>query len=202
MSIAEVIASCVAAVSAIAAFGAWRAAVAARRTADRLADIELDRQHRELTPRFTLEVNRDPNNSELAHLLVTLVPGGVETLDEVIVTILDGPGQDRRASGPPRGVSASEFATFVWSPWVFDEGASAQVLDPRTTRPRAYARESGRNWDRLQLRPSRPGSWMTGMSAASWSDEAGSTMRVQLTCRLEGHKEWVRLHEVAPGPAR
>lgn len=201
MSIAEIIASCVAAVSAVAAFGSWRAAVAARRTADRLAGIELDRQHRELTPKFALEVNPDPNNSELAHLLVSLVPGGVETLDEVIVTILDGPGQDRRASGPPRGVSASDFATFVWSPWVFDEGASAQVVDPRTTRPRPYARGSGRNWDRLQLRRSRPGSWMTSTSAASWSDEVGSTMWVQLTCKLKGHNEWVGLHEVAPGPA-
>lgn len=200
MTFVEGIALCAALVSAAAALGSWCAAVASRKTADRLAGIELERQHRELAPVFTLELNRDPGDSKLAHLLVTLVPGGVETLDEVVLRILDSPGQNRRACGPPGGVSATDFERFVWSPWVLDEGASAQVLDPRTTKPRPYSREGGQEWNRLQLRQSRPGHWMTGMSEESWSAVVGSAMRVQLNCKLAGHRDWTRLLEVPPAP--
>jgi hypothetical protein len=97
-----------------------------------------------------------------ADLRVTLTSGGLDYLDEVVITILDEAGRDHWAHGLPDGVTRDQAEAFVWGPWKFNTGAGAQVITSRETRPRAYSRVSGRNWDVLSLGGTRPGHWMTG----------------------------------------
>lgn len=89
---------------------------------------------------------------------------------------------------------------FVWGPWEFNEGASAQVSDNRTTRPRPYSRPDGKNWDRLGLVRTRPGLWMH-MSPEQWQRQIEGPVRLQITCVRDGQR-WVLLREVEPGNER
>ena len=55
-------------------------------------------------------------------------------------------------------------------PATITTGASAQVTDNRTTRPRPYSRSDGKNWDRLSLERTRPGQWMS-MNPEQWQKQ-------------------------------
>ena len=135
---------------------------------------------------------------------VTLTgPDGLDRLDEVTIAILDEAGADHWAHGLPEKVSAEEARQFVWGPWEFNTGASAQVTGNRTTRPRPYSRPDGRNWDRLSLTRTRPGHWMGAMTPEQWQRDQDGPVRLQITCR-RGDEQWVLLREVKipePPPA-
>jgi hypothetical protein len=95
-------------------------------------------------------------------------------------------------------VSEEEARQFVWGPWEFNTGASAQVAGNRTTRPRPYSRADGRNWDRLSLARTRPGHWMS-MSQEQWQKQIQGPVRLQITCRRDG-EQWILLREAEPRP--
>jgi hypothetical protein len=109
----------------------------------------------------------------------------------VTIAILDESGQDHWGHGLPQGVTSEEAALFVWGAWEFNTGASAQVSDNRTTRPRPYSRVNGKNWDHLSLRRTRPGRWMTGTSPSAWEQQhEGKPVRLLISCRLAGYGPW------------
>lgn len=112
------------------------------------------------------------------------------------IVILDEAGADHWARGFPSGVTEEDARQFVWGPWQFNTGASAQVTDNRTTRPRPYSRADGRNWDRLSLERTRPGRWMS-MSPEQWKKQREGPIRLQITCQLAG-EQWVLLQEIRP----
>jgi hypothetical protein len=170
--------------SAIGGLGAWRAAV-------NLAHIETERTHRDLTPEFSFHLNEKEQV-----LTVALVgPPGLEALDEVSIRILDEAGKDHYAHGLPEGYE-DEARGLVWGPWEFNTGASAQVMDRRTRIPRLFSRVDGRNWDRLSLRRTRPGTWMTGTTERAWREQVAGPMRLALTCAHAGHQPWHLLYEI------
>lgn len=165
---------------------------------DRATAIEDDRRHDELTPVFeaSCEVNGDPGDS--AALKITLA-GGIDALDEVVITVQDESGTDHWGRGLPDGVTHEQAEAFVWGPWELDTNASAQVVSNRQTRPRPYSLPSGKNWDVLTLSATRPGPWMTGTTPDKWrKDRRQQPIRLLITCRREGHKPWFVPLEVHP----
>ena len=125
-----------------------------------------------------------------------LAGGRPERLDAVTATILDEVGKEHWAHGLPDGVTQEEAEAFVWGPWEFNTGASAQVVGNRETRPRPYSRVSGKNWDVLSLRPTQPGRWMT-TSQEEWRRQwRGQPVRVLLTCHRDGYEPWFAQSDV------
>jgi hypothetical protein len=123
--------------AAVATVGSWRTAGKANQTADKVAAIERQRRHSELTPQFQVTCTERKTAPGSAAMHVTLTgPAGLDHLDEVTISILDETGQDHWGHGLPQGVTSEEAELFVWGPWAFNTGASAQVSDNRTTRPR------------------------------------------------------------------
>lgn len=194
--------------SAVGAVGSWFAAtrslkssrLAATATGG-LTAIERERRHTELMPvfKFTLEEGQ-VGVADRGELAVELVgPSGLDYLDEVTIRILDEAGQDHWRRGLPDGVSEADAALFVWGPWEFNTGASADVSDNRTTRPRGYSRVDGKNWDRLSLTRTRPGSWMATTPEA-WRREQPGPVRLSVTCRRDPYEPWFLLYELPCQP--
>jgi hypothetical protein len=188
-------------ISLLALAVAGASALYARRQSaaqDRATAIEDDRRHHELTPVFeaSCEVAGDPGDS--AKLKIALV-GGIGALDEVVITIQDESGTDHWGRGLPAGVTQEQAEAFVWGPWEFDTGASAQVVSNRQTRPRSYSLPSGKNWNVLTLAATRAGPWMTGTAPDKWrKDRRQQPIRLLLTCQREGRKPWFVPLEVQP----
>lgn len=182
--------------AAVAAIGSWRAATTANETATKMASIERDRRHQELTPRFQITCKEKSGAPAYAELHVMLTDGGLDHLDEVTVKILDETGSDHWAPGLPDGVTHEQAEAFVWGPLEFNTGASDQVVSNRRTKPRPYSRMSGQNWDLLSLQRTRPGHWMTATGEGDWRKEHGGPVRLQLTCRCDGYEPWSLLREI------
>jgi hypothetical protein len=203
MIIAALVVSIVAAAAAVAAV--WyarrsaRSADSAAAAAEKTAALDAERRHAELTPKFEIILTADQNGvGDLGELRVTLTgPAGLDKLDEVITAILDESGTSHWGHGYPAGVSEEDALRFVWGPWEFNTGASAQVTGNRTTRPRPYSRTDGQNWDRLSLTRTRPGHWMS-MSPEQWRQQREGPLRLQITCR-RGDEQWILLREIRAG---
>ncbi len=87
-------------------------------------------------------------------------------------------------------MTAEEAQAFVWGPWEFNTGASAQVVSNRQSRERPYSRVSGKNWDLLSLTRTRPGRWMSE-SPEEWRKRwRDKPVRLLVTCRCEGYDPW------------
>jgi hypothetical protein len=152
--------------------------------------IEQDRRHEELTPEFDITCTVKKTSDDDADLRVTLAGGGLDRLDEVVITILDEVGKDHWGHGLPDGVTQEEAQAFVWGPWEFNTGPSAQVVSNRESRPRPYSRVSGKNWDLLGLTATRPGRWMN-MPQELWRKQyRDHHVRLLITCRREGYEPW------------
>ena len=202
MVIAALVVSIVAAAGALGAvWYARRSALSAARSAaaaEATAVLDVQRRHAELTPEFEIICTAGENGiGDHGELRLTLTgPAGLDTLDEVTVVILDESGADHWAHGFPGGLGEKDALRFVWGPWEFNTGASAQVANNRTTRPRPYSRADGQNWDRLSLVRTRAGHWMS-MSPEQWQQQREGPVRLQITCQRAG-EQWILLHEVQP----
>lgn len=161
--IVDVVTPVVAAVAAVAGVGSWRASAKANQTGGGLAAIERGRRHDEVTPEFEITCRERGTSGDSADMRVSLMRGKLEGLDEVSITILDETGRDHWGRGLPDRFT-KEAAAFVWGPWEFNTGASAQVISNRTARAQPYSRVSA---------------WLT-----SWP---GSTARI---CRGAGASRW------------
>lgn len=168
-----------------------KAAAAAEKT----AALDAERRHAELTPEFEIACTAEQNGiSDHGELTVTFTgPDSLDRLDEVTIVILDESGADHWGHGYPTGVSEDDARRFVWGPWEFNTGASAQVTGNRTTVPRPYSRADGRNWDRLSLARTRPGHWMS-MDQERWQKQVDGPVRLQITAR-RGTEQWTLLRE-------
>ena len=177
-------------IAALAARESHRSAQAADAAASTLAAIERDRRRDELTPRFDITCEVRDIARDHADLLITLGRGGAQYLDWVTVTILDEAGQDHGVHGLPQGVTQQEAEEFVWGAWEFNPEASSQVVSNRESRPRPYSRLSGKNQDRLGLRATKPGPWMTATSSEAWREEyRNQPLRLLLTCKRNEYED-------------
>jgi hypothetical protein len=185
-------ASLILAISALLVAGASAAYTRKQVTEQaRVGAIEQDRRHEELMPDFEITCTVRETANDSADLRVSLTGGGLEYLDEVVLTILDETGRDHWTRGLPDGVTQEQAEAFVWGPWEFNTGASTQVVSNRETVPRPYSRVSGKNWDLLSLTPTRPGCWMTGTGQDDWRKQyRDHPVRLLITCRRKGYEPW------------
>lgn len=182
-------------IAAWAARQSHDAAVQANAAAGSLATIERGRRHDELTPVFDVKFNETGGDD--ASLRVTFTGGGLESLDEVTFTILDEAGKDHWSGRLPGNVTQDEAEAFVWGPWEFNTNASVQIASNRVSRTRAYSLVTGKNWDLLPLRRTRPGHWMSTYSQQQWQEEyQDHPIRLRITCQRKDYESWILLQEV------
>lgn len=186
--------------AAVAALGSWKAAGTANETTAKLADIERDRRHEELTPLFQFAFLPTANAPGSADLRVMLTGGGLERIDEVTVTILDEALPDHWAHGLPQGVTPEQAAAFVWGPWEFNTGATEQVASNRQSKPRPLTL-GGRNADNFSMVRTGPGRWMTDTDEM-WQRAHPGPLRLRLTCHCAGYKPWTLFQDVPVQPVR
>lgn len=208
MGLTIAIIGAVAAVGAAwAATGSWLAARKANQTAASVAAIERERRHDELAPEFEITCRSLGPPPAGAELYIALTGGRLERYDAVTVSILDEARRDHWGHGLPEGVTQEEAQAFVWGPWEFNAMASAQVVSNRETRPRAYSRVSGKNWDLLALVHTRPGPWMGSMATGQWLKQwDAQPVRLLVTCRCDGYEPWfiqrdIKVEEDPPASA-
>jgi hypothetical protein len=180
----------IAATGSAAGIGAWRAAVI-------LAQIERQRRRSELTPQFEITCTVGAEAAGHADLRVILRgPDVLDTLDEVVIRILDERWKDHGARLTPGGPSAGDIAKHVWGPWEFNTGASDQVADNQTTHARPYSRNTGQDWDCFSPVPSAPPYWASGMTTQQWLRQYdGQSVRLMINCRL-GDYRWELPYDV------
>ncbi|WP_432124074.1 hypothetical protein [Streptomyces sp. C10-9-1] len=189
--------SSIAAVSAVAAIGAWLAAHRSARSARSIANIERDRRHAELTPQFDISMKRA--EGDRATLSVRLVgPLPLRHLDEISVIVV--PSDDlSRTSSLPGSRPQAEIDAQVWGPFRFTHGADSADEGGTTVKPFSLEVGKGRPFSIERTRPPR---WQEGADRdRRWRDQwRNKPMRLVLTCRREGFKEWVVPYEVRPLP--
>lgn len=180
--------------AAIASFGLWRAARRANAISAHLAAIEADRRHDEQEPKFEITIVQRRTALEHADMEVKLVRP--RRLDSVVVSILDEAAVDHWGAGLPGGISQTEADLFVWGAWEFNRLAAVQVASNRTSKPRRYSIDDGKNADLFDLVRTQPGRWMTGTTPESWQSQRNGLVRVRLECQLAGSEPWVVVKEV------
>lgn len=182
-------------IAAWAARQSHDAAVQANAAAGSLAAIERGRRHDELAPVFDLKFAE--TRGDHASLRVTFTGGGLESLDEVVFTILDEAGKDHWSGRLPGKLTQEEAEAFVWGPWEFNTGASVQIATNRVSQARPYSLVTGKNWDLLPLLRTRPGHWMSTYSQQQRQEEyQDHPIRLRITCRRKDYEPWILLREV------
>lgn len=174
--------------STVAAFGAWFAARRSGRTADTVARIEQDRWHADLLPQFNISIeDREGDRATLSVRLAGPLP--LCHLDEIRVEIVQSDDMSRVATLPGEPTQ-EQLDAQVWGPIRFTHGADGADVDGRTVAPFSLEVGKGRPFS---IERTRPPHWQQGDDRdAGWRDQwLNKPMRVVLTCRREGFKEWV-----------
>jgi hypothetical protein len=174
-----------------------------------MAQIELQRQHRELTPKFRIRsrILDDSARPGFAILFVMLADGQLEILDAVTITILNTV-EIRPWGLPEEDTTEAEAEETLWSGWEFDtfftgsrDRRAAKAASARQSKPRSFSRPEGKDWYELLLRRTRTPNW------GDWTEEtwreAWKTfpLRLSLDCHLAGHQPWLVFENVTIEPS-
>ncbi|MFD9587623.1 hypothetical protein ACFWBM_23395 [Streptomyces sp. NPDC059980] len=192
MSIVDTsIAAGAAALSGVAAYGAWKASSEANKaawhaneTAASVAQIERDRWHKELTPRLRIKIQNSP------HDVLYIRFDGPGALGEITVQITIRDDFDRsrlpHLAGTP---TADQRAQVIWGPYRFRPGVDD--ADPMGRSVPAFPLTPG-DRHRLALDPSLRPPWYEGNDREQrWRDEyRHSPIRLVARCTAHGHKPW------------
>ena len=177
-----------AALSAVAAVGAWMAAKRSNITADSVAKIESDRWHAELLPKFDVRIERI--EGDRATLDVQLVgPLPLCRLDEVAISIVSSDDQERISRLPSGRPTQQDLDDHVWGPWRFTHGADGADVGGNIVDPVPMQVGRGRPF---AIERTRPGFWMEGPNLnEDWRERwRGKPLRLRLDCTREGFKPW------------
>ncbi|MEU0198490.1 MULTISPECIES: hypothetical protein [unclassified Streptomyces] len=179
--------------SAIATWGAWRAAARSAKTADTVARIERQRWHADLTPDFKITIER--GEGDRATLSVRLIgPVPLKRLDEIAIQIVSSDDMDRTARLP--GLPTQEdLDAQVWGPCRFSHGADGADINGQTVAPFSLRVGAGRPFSIEQTRAPH---WQEGQDVdRQWRDEwLSRPMRLVITCRREEFEPWVVPYDV------
>lgn len=187
MGIADTsIAAAAALFSGMAGAAAWRAALAANRTADSVAKIERDRWHTEMTPRVDLSVVNERGRPEL--LVRFSGPAPLEAIDALELSVRDDRDRtnDLLLAG---GATAEERANTIWGPLRLSPHIDG--ADDLGRRAEPFTLEHGEE-RRFALEPSQPPRWYEGAEGAHrWQgDYQDKPLRIWVRCAVKGHSPW------------
>ncbi|MEW2578325.1 hypothetical protein [Streptomyces syringium] len=194
----EMASTSAAALSAVAAVGAWVAARRANATANVVASIERERWHADLTPQFSITIERaEGDRSTLDVQLIGPLPLG--HLDEVNIAIVSSDDADRTSTlpGPP---TQEDIDAQVWGPYRFTHGADG--ADAHGSRVQAVSMQVGRGRP-FSIEMTRAPLWQEGGDAQErWRSRwRGTPLCLLITCRRGGSDQWVIPCEVEnPAP--
>lgn len=192
----------------VAAWAARQSRISAQRAnaaAEVMAEIERDRRHSELTPRFRVAVEPWGPGTDMLKLRVMLLgPPGLDHLDAVTVRIRND--HFRRGEGMllAAGPTRDQVRNHIWGPYMFTPGTGPdEARADRTGRVTAYEATLPVGEELLfQLEPTRPGSWMTGTSQEDWQRQCGSVVRIAIDAVHAKHGKWTLPCEIDVGVER
>ncbi|MET7788127.1 hypothetical protein ABZS93_16165 [Streptomyces sp900116325] len=184
-----------AALSAVAAVGAWFAAHRSNKTAEAVARIERARWHADLTPQFDIELTETGSGQALLNVHLN-GPDALRQLDSVAITV-GNDDMERPLLHPAPNVTQADIDAFVWGPFKFTHGANG--TDEHGRGPEPFPLDVGRGQRRAMQR-TYPGHWMGGKTQGVWQGEyVGKPLRLVLTCR-RGDEEWVIARQLENAP--
>jgi hypothetical protein len=207
--LSAVVAAFAAFASRTAACQANEAATRASAAADIMAQIEQQRRHSQLTPKFRIrcQVQEDWPDPGFAILFVMLAGGELEALDTVTVTILNT--AEIRPWGLPDNVTVGEAEEVLWSGWEFDTfftgGAGKRALmasSHRQSKPRPFSRRDGKDWCQVLLRRTAPPTWQNWTREEWQAKWETFPLRLSLDCHAEGHRPWTVYQNVKIEPSQ
>jgi hypothetical protein len=171
-------------VSAIAAVASARSARAANDTATKLASLEIERRHAELTPVFAVETFAQQGG--YLRLTVKLIgPTGLDRLDKLTASVRDD-SVDRR-SDIVGGATDEQIVNQVWGPWRFSPGVDGAPASGR--RVKAISLALGHDRPFQMERTNQP-PWNESEAfrwSASWD---GKPLQLNLDCERDGYSPW------------
>jgi hypothetical protein len=182
-------------IAAVAARQSKKSSDKANQAAGALADIEQDRRHTELTPRFRARVEPwTAGNDQDLRLRVTLTgPTGLDRIDGLTVKIRDDHFKRGEAALTAGGPTREEIKAQVWGPYRFRPGTgpddSHADPDGRVT---VYDAELpiGEELPYL-LERTRPPAWAAWMTQEQWNEQRGPVIRIALEAWHNDHGKWI-----------
>jgi hypothetical protein len=136
--------------------------------------------------------------------VMLLGPPGLDHLDMATLRIRDD--HFRRGEGTllAAGPTREQIKDHIWGPYMVTPGTGPdEARADRTGRVTVYeaALPVGEELP-FQLEPTRPGSWMTGMSQEDWQRQRGTVIRLAIDATHVQHGTWTLPCEVdvASGP--
>jgi len=193
--LADLVALGATAIAAVAARQSNKSSGKANQTAEALADIERDRRHFELTPRFRVRVEPwSPGDNENLRLRVMLTgPTGLDHIDGLTVKIRDDHFKRGEGVLTAGGPTREEIKAQVWGPYRFR---------PSTGPDESLADEDGRTTvydaelpigEELPyfLERTMPPAWARTMTQEQWNEQRGPVIRIVLEARHHDHGKWI-----------
>jgi hypothetical protein len=183
------------AIAAVAARQSNKSSGKANQAAGALADIEQDRRHSELTPRFRVRVEpwTAGNDQDLRLRVMLTGPTGLDRIDGLTVKIRDDHFRRGEGTLTAGGPTREEIKAHVWGPYRFRPGTGPDESraddDGRVT---AYEAELpiGEELPYL-LERTRPPAWATSMTQEKWNEQRGPVIRIVLEASHNDHGWWI-----------
>jgi hypothetical protein len=189
-------------VAALAAYQSRSSAREANAAATTMAEIERERRHGELCPRFRVScdpVAPGPNTRRL-HVML-LGPPGLDHLDSLTVTIRDD--QFTRGEGPLHAGSPTrdEIKQHIWGPFQFTPSTGPdEARSDRTGRVTPYTAKLPVGEELVyQLQPTTAPPWAEHMTSENWKQQHPPVIRLSLEAHHATYGSWTVPCEIDVG---
>jgi hypothetical protein len=188
------------AIAAVAAQQSRKSSDNANQTARTLADIEQDRRHSELTPRFRVRVEpwTAGNDQDLRLRVMLTGPTGLDRIDGLTVKIRDDHFRRGEGTLTAGGPAREEIKAQVWGPYRFRPGTGPdEARADDGGRVTVYRAELpiGEELPYF-LERTRPPLWARSMSQEQWNEQRGPVIRIALEAWHNDHGRWILPCEV------
>jgi len=180
-------------VAAWAARQSRSASQEANAAAKTMADIERDRHHSELSPRFRLTCEPWGAGQEVKRLRIMLVgPLALDHVDTLTVTIRDDQFRRREFSSLAAGPTPEAIGRQIWGPYRFTPFVGPDdARSDATGRITLYSTAIPVGEELLfQIEPTMPPSWATSTTREEWQRERGTVIRLTLDAEQADLRPW------------
>jgi hypothetical protein len=169
------------------------AADRASNAAELMANIERERRHTELTPQLRVTCRHlNPGVDGLRMRVALLGPPGLDQLAKLTVRIRDDHHRRGEGTSLAGGPTREQIQRQIWGPYRLSPGVGPDNAQPDPT---------GRSivYDGIlpvgeelpfPLEPTRPPSWSTGATPASWLHDIGTVIRVEFLAEHALYGTW------------